>query len=62
MIKTEIINGATYLTKTPKSKLDFIPICENCRARDICDEPSKERRITCPDETYERMHAEHDKR
>ena len=45
-IKTKRINGALYLQKDAKSK-DFISICEICKERELCDEPNKERSITC---------------
>ena len=45
-IKTERINGALYLQKKADSK-DFISICEICKGWELCNEPNKERRITC---------------
>lgn len=46
MPKTERINGALYLAGKVNSK-EFISICETCKRRESCDEPDKERRITC---------------
>ena len=47
-MRIEIINGSMYVTSHTANKGSFIPICEVCKKRNVCDEPSKEQRLTCP--------------
>lgn len=47
------INGATYVKPNTK-KTSYASICSHCEVADICDEPYKERRISCPDETMKK--------
>jgi len=52
-MKYEIINGATYVSdKTNPEK--YCSICKTCLYKEQCDEPSKERRISC---TKEKMNS-----
>ena len=49
-MKTKVVNGATYATVNRPE--DYRSICELCDGRIECDEPDKEKRITCPAETF----------
>lgn len=57
MSNTIIINGAIYV-KEKTSEKKYISICTLCSAFDRCDEPDKDRRITCPDSTHKKHVSE----
>lgn len=59
MVKTKVINNATYI-EGKISKNSFCCICSLCKGLTVCDEPKKDRRLTCPEKLYSEMNKEED--
>lgn len=57
MEKTKVINNATYI-EGKISKNNFCSICSLCKGQTVCDEPNKDRRLTCPEKLYSEMNKE----